>query len=83
MNKMNEIWLRNDKLKLPHKIQVSRSIVKSVLTFDCGTWGLTKAETTKLDAFHGKQLRRLKYSIKITNVNLYKNAKNVLHQKQS
>ena len=75
MNKMSEIWLRDDQVKLSYKIQLYRSLVKSVLLYNCGTWGLTKSEANKIDAFHRKQLRRLlgiRYPTKITNTNLYK-----------
>ena len=75
MNKMSEIWLRGEKVNLEYKLRLYRSLVKSVLLYNCSTWGLTKAETDKLDAFHRKQLRRLlgiRWPTKITNANLYK-----------
>ena len=42
MNKLNEIWLRNDKVKLLQKVHLHRSLVKSVLTYNCGTWVYSK-----------------------------------------
>ena len=49
-------------------------LVKSVLTYNCGTWALTKTEEEKLNAFHLQQLRKIlniKYPVKITNSSLY------------
>ena len=68
-------WRHCNEVKLPQKIQLYISLVKSVLIHESGAWGLTRAETTKLDASNRKQLRRLlgiKCPIKITNVNLIK-----------
>ena len=51
-----------------------RTLVKSVLTYNCGTWALTKTEEEKLNyAFHRQQLRKIliKYPVKITNSSLY------------
>ena len=45
-----------------------------VLTYNCGTWALTKTEEEKLDSFHRKQLRKIlgiKYPVIITNKSLY------------
>ena len=52
-----------------------RTLVKSILTYNCGTWALTKTEEEKLNAFHRQQLRKIlniKYPVKITNSSLYK-----------
>ena len=35
------------------------TLVKPVLTYNYGTWGLTKAETETLNCIHRKQLRRI------------------------
>ena len=63
LNKKNKIWKQKKYIKRNTKIKIYRSMIKSVLTYNCGTWGLTKAEWNKLDAFHRKQL---KYILNIT-----------------
>ena len=74
MNRMNKIWIRGDKISLRRRINLYRALVKSILLYNCGTWGVTKSEEQKMDAFHRKQLRRIlgiKYPTKITNKKLY------------
>ena len=69
------MWVRGDKLKKKTKLKLYRTLVKSVLTYNCSTWALTQAEEKKLDAFHRKQLKRvvgIRYPVKITNKALYK-----------
>jgi hypothetical protein len=50
------------------------AIVKSVLLYNCETWGLSKTDQNSLDAFHRHQLRRvlnIVYPQIISNVALY------------
>ena len=78
MNKMDKIWIRKDKISKKRKLNLYRALVKSILLYNCGTWGVTKAEENKLDAFHRKQLKRIlgiKYPKKISNKNLYREAR--------
>ena len=78
MNKMDKIWIRKDKISKKRKLNLYRALVKSILLYNCGTWGVTKAEENKLDAFHRKQLKRIlgiKYPKKISNKNLYRETK--------
>ena len=73
--KLQNIWIKGDKVKRKTKIKLYRTLVKSVLTYNCGTWALTKTEEEKLNAFHRQQLRKIlniKYPVKITNSSLYK-----------
>ncbi|KAK3773203.1 hypothetical protein RRG08_025869 [Elysia crispata] len=73
--KLQNVWVRGDKLKKKAKLKLYRALVKSVLTYNCSTWALTQAEEKKLDAFHRKQLKRvvgIRYPVKITNKALYK-----------
>ena len=73
--KLQNVWVRGDKLKKKTKLKLYRALVKSVLTYNCSTWALTQAEEKKLDAFHRKQLKRvvgIRYPVKITNKALYK-----------
>ena len=70
--KLQNIWIKGDKVKRKTKIKLYRTLVKSVLTY---TWALTKTEEEKLNAFHRQQLRKIlniKYLVKITNSFLYK-----------
>ena len=49
-------------------------MVKPVLMYNSSTWGLTKADWEKTDAFHRKQLKKvlnIKWPTKITNTKLY------------
>ena len=72
--KLQNIWIKGDKVKRKTKIKLYRTLVKSVLTYNCGTWALTKTEEEKLNAFHRQQSRKIlniKYPVKITNSSLY------------
>ena len=72
--KQQNIWIKGDKVKRKTKIKLYRTLVKSVLTYNCGTLALTKTEEEKLNAFHRQQLRKIlniKYLVKITNSSLY------------
>ena len=73
--KLKNIWIAGDKIKRKTKIKLYKALVRSILTYNCGTWALTQSEEEKLDAFHRKQLRKvlnIKYPVKITNKSLYK-----------
>ena len=48
--KLQNIWIKGDKVKRKTKIKLYRTLVKSVLTYNCGTWALTKTEEEKLNA---------------------------------
>ena len=57
------------------KQKLYKALVKSILTYNCGTWALAQTELNKLDAFHRKQLRKvlnIYYPTKISNKTLYK-----------
>ncbi|GFR75917.1 hypothetical protein ElyMa_005787300 [Elysia marginata] len=73
--KLRNIWIGGDKIKRDTKIKLYRALVKSILTYNCGTWALTQIEEDKLDAFHRKQLKQIlniKYPVNIKNESLYK-----------
>ena len=75
LNKLYTVWIRKDKLILSTRLRLYKTLVKPILLYNCGTWGITKNETEKLDAFHRKHLRRLlgiRWPTKITNDSLYK-----------
>ena len=74
LTKLLYVWIKGDKIKRKTKLKLYRSLVKSILVYNCGTWALTKSEEEKLNAFHRKQLRKvlnIKYPVKITNSSLY------------
>ena len=45
--------------KIPKKMKLYNSLVKSVLTYNSCTWGLKKNDEKNLDSFHRKQLRQV------------------------
>ena len=74
MNKINAIYLKKDKVKLEKKIKIYRALVKSVLLYNCGTWGVSTNVQQRLDAYHRRYLRRIlgmKYPTRISNEKLY------------
>ena len=73
--KLKNIWIGADKIRRATKVKLYKALVKSILTYNCGTWALTQAEAEKLDAFHRKQLKQvlnIKYPVRITNNSLYR-----------
>ena len=44
---LQNIWIKGDKVKRKTKIKLYRTLVKSVLTYNCGTWPLTKNRRRK------------------------------------
>ena len=42
LSKLNEIWIRKDKIRKDTKLKLYKSLIKSILLYNCGTWGLTK-----------------------------------------
>ena len=75
LNKLNNVWIKGNKLKTSTKIKLYKSLVKSILLYNCGTWALTLTEEERLNAFHRKQLKKIlniRYPKKITNKSLYK-----------
>ena len=80
LNKLFNIWVRRDKVKVKTRIKLYKTLVKSILLYNCGTWALTKAEEEKLNAFHRKQIKRvlgIYYPTKISNKSLYQKAKEI------
>ena len=55
---VNAIWPRR-KVTITKRLRIYKTIVKSILTHNFATWGLTKAEEAELDRAHRKQLRRV------------------------
>ena len=75
LNKMNHVWIRKDRIKLKLRLKPYKSLIKSILTYNSGTWELTKKEEEDLDAFHRQQLRKVmnvKYPVKMRNSVVYR-----------
>ena len=69
------IWKKNWKTKMTTKIRLSETLVKSVLLYSCGTWGVSKDDQRELNSFHRRQLRKvtgIQCPRKISNNKLYK-----------
>ena len=68
-------WIINWKMKLTTRIRLYETLVKSVLLYNCRTWGVSKNDQRKLNSFHRRQLRKvigIQWSHKISNNKLYK-----------
>ena len=58
MQPVAKIW-PNKKVKLQDRLKIYKCIVKSVLTYNICTWGLTKAQLAEFDRAHRKQIRKV------------------------
>ena len=73
--KLNNVWIKGNKLKTSTKIKLYKSVVKSILFYNCGTWALTLSEEERLNAYHRKQLKKVlnfRCPKKIKNKSLYR-----------
>ena len=71
---MEKILKRRNVVRTEKKMRLYNSLVKSVLTYNSCTWGLTKDDEKNLDSFHRRQLRKtigVLYPHKIRNQPLY------------
>ena len=78
LHQLNNVWIRNDHVKQSSKLNLYRALVKTILTYNCGTWSPTKKEEDDLDGFHRKQLRlilNVKYPVKMRSKTVYKTTK--------
>ena len=71
LNDMSKIWLRGKKISLKKRVQLYNSLVKPILLYNCGTWGITKAEEKNLDAFHRNQIRKICKNSRLKNRQIY------------
>ena len=79
MNKLQPIWIKNQ-VNQKTKMKLYRALVKSILLYNCSTWGVTQNIEQKLDAFHRRQLRRvlnIKYPTNISNKKLYEKTEEI------
>ena len=59
MNNTEKVWIRKDHFSETHRLKLYRTLVKSVLLCNCGTWRLTKQDKANLESFHCQQLRKI------------------------
>ena len=52
-------WRKNWKTKLTTRNRLYEMLVKSVLLYNCGTWGVSKDYQRKLNSFHRRQLKKV------------------------
>ena len=57
--KNDAICKKNWKTKLTTRIRLYEMLVKSVLLYNCGTWGVSKDDQRKLNSFHRRQLGKV------------------------
>ena len=67
----NQLWIRKEKLSLRVRLRIYNSLVKPILLYNCGTWGINKKEEDSLNAFNRRQLR---YVLKINHPHHISNA---------
>ena len=58
LNKLYHVWVKGNKLKTTTKIKLYKSLVKSILLYNCSTWALTLIEEEKINAFHRKKTEK-------------------------
>ena len=57
------------------RIKLYETLVKRVLLYNCGTWGVSKDDQRKLNSSHRRQLKKvigIQWPHKISNNRLYK-----------
>ena len=59
MIQMKKILKRKNVVRTSKKLRLYNALVKSVLTYNSCTWGLTKQDEQGLDSFHRQQLRQV------------------------
>ena len=74
LNKMKKVWIRNGKVHISKRLKLYNILVKHILIYNSGTWGMTKKEEESINAFHRKQLRKIwrhTWRHRVTNNSLY------------
>ena len=69
------MWFRHSRICLQLRLRLYASFVVPVLTYNIGTWGLTKAELDHLDAYHRRHLCQIigiHWPHRISNTALYR-----------
>ena len=74
-HKMWTVWFRGAQISLLLRLRLYSAFVLPVLTYNMGTWGLTKTELSRLDAHHRRHLRQIigiRWPHRISNDALYR-----------
>ena len=60
LNQNKFLWKNGNKsLSLKYRVQLYSQLVRSVLLYNCGTWGLNETQLKRLESFDRKCLRRV------------------------
>ena len=68
------IWLSRRNIFIQRRSKLYSMLIKSILLYNCGTWGMTIQDEQQLDSFHRKQLRQMlniRWPHKIRNKKLF------------
>ena len=71
---LKNIWRKKKSVSLEKRIKLYETLVKSVLLYNCSTWGLSIQDERDLNSFHRQQLRRIlgiQWPHKIRNKKVY------------
>ena len=74
-HKMWTVWFRGAQISLLLRLRLYSAFVLPVLTYNMGTWGLTKTDLSRLDAHHRRHLRQIigiRWPHRISNDALYR-----------
>ena len=75
--KLEAIWKYNKILNKRTRMNTYKTLVESILLYNCSTWALSEGEANKLDVFQRKLIRQVlgyTWADKITNNDLYAEA---------
>ena len=70
MASVNKLWY-SKKISIQHKLKIYKTLVKPVLLYNCGTWGLNKTEVETINRTYRKQLKKVWQNYKLKNKRLY------------
>ena len=75
---MDGILKRHKMVKIEKKLKLYNALVKSVLLYNCCTWGMSTKDEKEMNSFHRSQKGRVlgvKYPTTMRNEAVYKRAK--------
>jgi len=75
LNRLWAIWVRGSIVSESLRVRLYKAFILPVLCYNCGTWGLTRANIERVEAFHRQQLRKvigIRHPAIITNRNVYR-----------
>ena len=77
LRKLDSLWIRR-KVKVLRRMKLYNALVRSILLYNCSTWGMSTTDENKIDSFHRQQLRQIlniKYPNTIRSKKLYQETK--------